>query len=195
MARREARIHTSIWDDEDFLALSGSAQRLYFVLLSQRNLSLCGVLALTIDRWARFCAGGTVKAVRAALTELGNAGYVVVDRATEEAWVRTFVKHDGVLDKPNVVIAMARDFSGIHSQPIREGFLEGLPEGFLEGLPEGYAERLDEGFSRAYTRSLQSPSSSLLPPKNEPTRSTRAKSGFGSIADLKVGTHIKAIGL
>ena len=42
MPRTEARIFTSIWNDPHFLSLDVSAQRLYFFLLSQDDLTTAG---------------------------------------------------------------------------------------------------------------------------------------------------------
>ena len=45
--------------------------------------------------------------------------FIITDRATEEVLVRSFVKHDGLMDKWNLAAAMAREFTAIASQPIR----------------------------------------------------------------------------
>ena len=43
MAREYARVKLTIWTDPDFHSLTGDAQRLYFVLLTNGSLNLCGV--------------------------------------------------------------------------------------------------------------------------------------------------------
>ena len=75
MARSEARIFTSIWKDEDFLALPPSAQRLYMFLLSQDDLTYCGVMPLRERRWASKAAGLTACRHRADLKALEGTAY------------------------------------------------------------------------------------------------------------------------
>lgn len=178
MARSRATVHTSIWSpDGDFRHLSGAAQRAYFMVLSQSDLSLCGVIALTIPRWARMAKDTTAGALRRAISELVNARYMVTDEETEELWIRTFAKHDGVLKQPNVVVAMSKDFESIQSEPIREGFLEGLPEELVEGLPEGYRERLGRPFAEGVLRVRARPPS----PSPTPTPSTDSDPKFKTL--------------
>lgn len=136
MPRSSARIHATIWQDPEWLALSAGAQRMYVLALSQPNLSLCGVVSYTANRWAGLAKDSTVRSIRAAVKELEQARFVVVDESTEELWIRSFVKHDGVLRSPNAKSGMIRDFGHVHSQGIRKGFLEGLPEEVREDLAE-----------------------------------------------------------
>lgn len=136
MPRSQARIHTAVWQDADFLALSAAAQRLYFLALSQPGVNLCGVVSYTAKRWARLAKDTTERGVKAGLRELIAAGFIVVDEDTEELWIRTFSRHDGVLDSPNAVRGMFRDFPTIYSEPIKEGFREGLPDPIRDGLDQ-----------------------------------------------------------
>lgn len=190
LARSEARIKTSIWSDDDFLTLDFGAQRLYLLILSQPTVTLCGVVPLMARRWARLASNTTVANINKALVALAQRQYVVVDETTDELWIRTFVKHDRVLDKPNVMVAMSRDFATIQSQRIRERFLEGLEEPFRERLAERFGEqfweRLAEPFRHAFEVRFPerfphrvqpraaahaeppSPSTSLRPPSTQP---------------------------
>lgn len=164
MPRTHARVLTSIWGDDDFKALSPDAQRVYMLILSQPKLSYCGVLPYTPRRWATLAAGDTLKAILRAVKELVAARFVVVDEDAEELWVRSFVKHDGLLKSPNLVKAMWKDFAEVQSQAIRKAFLKGLPEPFREpphepppeGFPEPLAERNGEG-SRVHSAGLPLP--------------------------------------
>lgn len=154
MARREARVQASIWSDEDFKALPCSAQRLYLLLLSQPDLSYCGVLAYRPKRWTLMASDSTVRAIEVAVKELERTRFIVVDHDAGEVWVRTFIAHNKVLSSPNLIRAMAHDFTSIQSEPIRSALVEGLGEGFLEGLPErfdkGFPHKLPEGFVQAF---------------------------------------------
>ena len=46
MARDYAKLLTRIWADSDFKQLTGTAQRLYFQLISQPDMSMAGVVTL-----------------------------------------------------------------------------------------------------------------------------------------------------
>lgn len=149
MARKEARIQAGIWNNADFKALPAAAQRLYFLLLSQPDLSYCGVLAYRPRRWALMACDTTAKTIEAAMRFLMRDRFVVVDEPTEEAWVRTFIEHNKVMASPNLVRAMAHDFTAIQSEPIREGLLEGFGEGLAQRLADGFKEPLPEAFVKA----------------------------------------------
>ena len=95
MARTQARIHVSLWQNAEFIALPEAAQRMYLVLLSQPTISLLGVLALTPGRWARLAPDTTVEDVEKALQVLEDAAFIVVEHETEEVLVRSFLRHDG----------------------------------------------------------------------------------------------------
>lgn len=120
MARSESRTKTSIWQDEDFLALSVRAQRAYWMLYSQPTITLCGVVAMTPHRWANLAADETLDGVLMAIAELSNAGYVVLDGDTEELWVRTFIRHDGVAKSPKTLGAARLQLVMIASKTLRE---------------------------------------------------------------------------
>lgn len=94
MPRRMAPLLTSIWDDPDFCARTPGAQRLYMQILSQKRLTLCGVVPLQIRNWARGCDQITVDDIERDLAELEEHNYVLIDRDTEELMVRTILKHD-----------------------------------------------------------------------------------------------------
>ena len=168
MARTHARIKTAIWSDRDFRGLSSGAQRLYHLVVEQPELSLCGVIAVTLGRWADMAPDTTVRTLKRFLDELAGAAFVVLDQRTEEVWIRTFAKHDIQFGSPNVVISMAKDWVGIQSQCIRQRFLEGLPEGLLEGFPEPYRDKLPkpfvDGFLTCVPAHLHPPTSILQPP-------------------------------
>lgn len=159
MARTEARMKTTIWSDADFLALSHGAQWMYHLILEQPELSLCGVTAITMGRWASRSVTTTPEDIRAFMEELEKHHYIVIDELTEEVWVRSFIEHDGVLKSANSLIGMTRDYPGICSDIIRKGVMEGLVEGDTKGLlegvitstDEGVRKRVPEGFAKGFT--------------------------------------------
>lgn len=148
-----ARIHLSIWDG-DFPDLSSADQLVYFMLLSSRDLSYCGVTPLLPKRLTLLSTDLTERKVLASLKHLAQRRYLVVDEGTAEVLVRTYVRHDGILKQPNLVRAMNKAYDKVHSEHIREAIRDELSkavaEGFPKGLPEGIAKALTEGFAAPY---------------------------------------------
>lgn len=119
MARDHARIQVDIWGDEDFRALPVQAQSTYLTVVSQPRLSYCGVLDYFPGRLAALSSDGTESKVKAAVKVLERARFVVVDRGTQELLVRTYIKHDGVMQRPNMGKAMGRALANVVSDKIR----------------------------------------------------------------------------
>ncbi len=151
MARKEARIFTSIWDeDDDFVKLTSGAQRLYLFVLSQPDLSFCGVLHTAPNRWSKRCASGmTPKLILAQAVELHESRFVLLDQDTDELWVRSFIKLDGVLKRMNLVVALARDFGKVHSKPIRLGIVNAIQKAFPDGIQDGLRDAFKDSFTDA----------------------------------------------
>lgn len=96
MARNYATIATAIWrPGSDFLDLSDNAQRIYFMLITQPDITAAGVLSLNLKRWTGRSADGSRDKLLAGLRELQAARFLVYDEETEEVLIRTFVKWDG----------------------------------------------------------------------------------------------------
>lgn len=123
MARDHARIKTGIWRDREFRDLTSDAQWLYQAMTSQQALTYAGVLDWRPGRFAALAKGMTARRVEKAADELTAARFVVVDLQTEEALVRTYVRHDGVLDRRNMGKAVARALQAVVSMRIREAIL------------------------------------------------------------------------
>lgn len=143
MAREHARILCSIWrPDSTFRDRSPDAQRLYFLLLSQRELNNAGVMPLMVSKWARCSPGTTVEDVEKALNELVEHRFVLVDRDTEELLVRSFMRNDGTLKHPYTRRSATRSAEQIESLELRR---EAARELVRIGHPEGVeaALRLD----------------------------------------------------
>ncbi len=132
MARRYAQIQVSIWSDFDFKALPAVEQHMYFVLLSQPRLNLCGVLdflpsriALCVDEW-------TTDDVETLVKGLEERRYVVIDRDSHELLLRTFVRNDSLLTNKNVSKGMAAEYGEIISDSIRAAIDVELRKAFRE---------------------------------------------------------------
>ena len=144
MARSEARLVVSIWDDPDFLALSPTAQRLFMFLISQPDLAHDGVIALRERRWSKKAAGLSVAQIEADLDELSTARFTVVDADTEELLIRSFIRRDKVYRQPNVLRAAADHLATVSSRTIKQAVAaELLRVQSADDIPEGSKPVLD----------------------------------------------------
>lgn len=134
MARSQAKLLVTIWSDDDWLATSAAAQRLYWLLLSQSRLNLAGCVDLMPGRWAALAPDTTVGDIESALAELEERRFVVVDQVTCEVLIRSFTAHDfkpGQWNK-NLSDGLWRGWEGILSPKLRRVVVENLPEWLWE---------------------------------------------------------------
>ena len=161
MARTEARVFTSIWRDEHFLALPRSAQRLYMFLLSQEDLTYCGVMPLRERRWAPKAAGLTIADLGQDLKALEAAScrFIVVDEETGELLIRSFMRNDEVWKQPNLMKAARSAASQVESEAIREAILAELHR-----IPAAVSSsRLVREVHAAFVKDLTNPSANPSP--------------------------------
>lgn len=199
MARSYAPLLTSTWADPDFRALSAVAQRVYLLALSQPNMTYAGVVPYTSRRWARMANDTKPADVDQAIDELAAARFVILDDETEEIFIRSFVKHNGVLAQPQLRKAMQRAFREILSAAIRQAFLDELPDSertLLAPCPKP-ASRVPEGSPAgpgqepsSSPRPEPEPSSSSSPPLADDDDDERLASAYLILADkvLKLRT-------
>jgi len=144
MARSHGRIMAAIWNDGDFIAMRGSAQRLFMFLLSQPDLSHAGLLPMRVNRWAKKAEDLSPKSIRSDLDYLAERHFIVADEDTEEVLVRTFVRNDGVYKQPKVMLRMREDARQIESPALRSVFrveLDRLPLDELNDIPSNGAAK------------------------------------------------------
>lgn len=145
MARNYGHIMSAIWNDSEFRRLSVAAQRTYLMLITQADISSAGTLPLTIRRWAAYAIDSTPDRLSDSLSELAGYRFLVIDEATEEVLIRTFVKWDG--GYTNVTKrqpAIRRDASAVASPKIRACLAEELDS--LE-VPHDLEDRVSDGLS------------------------------------------------
>lgn len=133
MARREARLKTRIWDDQDFLDLPGPEQLAYLFLLSQPDISHNGVLPLRLKRWAKKLKYTTGQ-LEKILFGLEQARFVVVDDEEEELLVRSFLRNDEVYKQPKVLLAASRQLNEIASVKLQGELAREIERVLSEGL-------------------------------------------------------------
>jgi hypothetical protein len=138
LARKEARIFVSIWDDRDFTNLLAVDQRWFFFLISQARLSHAGVLPLGERRWAKSCADGGTE-MDASLKRLEAARFVVIDRDEEELLIRSHMRQDQVYLQPNLMRAAAASIATITSPAIIDALFWEITRIEQEQLTENQA--------------------------------------------------------
>lgn len=119
MARDHARIKTRIWDDPDFLALKIAEQHLYLALASNKGLSRCGVIDFIPSRFDHLSADMTATKFTKTVAGLRAARFIVLDERTQELLLRSYVRHDGVLDRVNMGKACGTAYESVVSRRIR----------------------------------------------------------------------------
>lgn len=117
--RHYAKISISISDDPDWRALSRTAQHLYLNLLFSATINNAGVADWRPVRICSKATGWTTEEVIQDGKELEAARFVVIDEATEEILVRSFVRSDGILDGPKTAQGMANAYAHVVSLRIR----------------------------------------------------------------------------
>lgn len=148
MSRQYAPLHTEIWNDPTFVGLSSQAQRLYLLAISQPNITWCGVVPYTARRWSNLASDTTPRTITKAAVDLAAVGLVLLDEATEEMWVRSFIKYN-VVQQPKLRIAAIREFAQVHSQAIQDAAAIHYPwlvsgnghgGGHPDGHPDGHSQ-------------------------------------------------------
>lgn len=126
MARDYARIATSIWrNDDDFRAVSPAGKLVYLMLISQANLSACGLLDITEARWAN-SLGITREQLVKTLEHLHDRRFIILDREAEQLLIRTFVKWDGGVNNELRRKAITAATAAVTSSVIAEAVAETL---------------------------------------------------------------------
>lgn len=159
MPRDHARIQTARARDEDWRGITLEAQWAYDAIITQEALSYAGVIDYRPGRIAALAKNATPKKVESAIALLEAERYVVVDRLTEELLVRTYVRHDGVLDRVNMGKAVGRALAKVVSLDIRAAVINELARVFQErptlagfhGIRELYPEVMDRVEAMAST--------------------------------------------
>ena len=109
----------AIWGDDDFLDLSPVAQWLYWRLYSHPDLSYCGAVDWRPKKLVPSARGMTLDVLESAAGELSEARYIVVDEATEEVLVRSFMRSDELLRQKNMGAAVAKAYAAVASRELR----------------------------------------------------------------------------
>lgn len=109
--------------DDRYRELNHSEQWLYKLLLVHPTLTYAGVAEWRPGRLAATTSDLNADDVRRIGSGLQAKYFIYIDEDTEEVFIRSFVKHDGLLKQFRLPVSMANDYAGIASQAIREFFI------------------------------------------------------------------------
>ena len=141
--RAFGKTFTSIWCDADWLRLSTDAQWLYQYLLSQPDISTCGVMPLMPQRWSKGSCDMSLERVTTAAKELAAQRFVVIDGETFEVLIRSYIRHDVTsLKNWKMLKGAVRATLRVRSAKLRRALLAECHR--LDPLPEGTAAIIAE---------------------------------------------------
>lgn len=122
----------ALWDDADWCGLSIRGRHMWMLLLTQIDLTHCGVIPLREGMWAEV-AGMTEREVCEDLGELEAIEWTITDPRTRELFVRSLVRRDKVLRQPKLWIPFSRSVKQIRSPRIRSALVAELIRTRVEG--------------------------------------------------------------
>lgn len=118
------RVVRSIWTDPEWLDLTSTEKLVYLQLISQPNVSKCGVLPFVPRRWAHMHPDLSADDLIGALSALEAKRYVVVDRDTEEILIRTYLRYDEAWKQTNGTRGIQIEAQEIMSKRLLDAVIE-----------------------------------------------------------------------
>lgn len=119
MPREYAKVKAGIWQDDDFRALPFHAQHLYFVILTDPELSYAGVTDWRPKRLLPRASGWTINTLEAAAATLVDQRLLIIDEDTEEVLVKSFLRHDGVMMHNKLCVSAMNSYAAVASNLLR----------------------------------------------------------------------------
>ena len=159
MAREYARYLTKTHRDDDWRRLTSLQHDAYMALTSCEDITWAGVVTYAPSRFVGFSADmANEKKVEKTWAELAERGYLVIDKRAGELLIRTFVKHDNVIAKPNLTRAFCTAYEKVRSDVIRRAIDAELGK-LYEAAPDlsGWgpiSERLPDLFDELQTQQI-----------------------------------------
>jgi hypothetical protein len=89
------------------------------LLLSQPNVNNAGVLPLQVGKWAKGCESTTEEEITHSLHSLSRAGFAYFDDDSEETFIRSYIRNDGILKQPNILKNALRCSEAVESPYLR----------------------------------------------------------------------------
>lgn len=119
MPRDHARVNVTIWTDPDFRKLPLVAQHLYFMLWTSPALSYCGVHDWRPGRLAALADDLIPSDVELIGACLEARHFVVIDHDTEEVFIRSWARFDGLMKQPRMAVSYASAYAQVASEKLR----------------------------------------------------------------------------
>jgi len=138
------KVVRSIWTDSEWLELSSTEKLIYLQLISQPNISKCGVLPFVPRRWAHMHPDLGPNELNAAIDSLESLGYVFVDRDTEELLVRTYMRYDEAWRQTNGVRGIQIEAEQIMSKTLLQQVLQEFEQASGNPLHKGSDKGCDD---------------------------------------------------
>lgn len=133
MARTHGKILCTIWQDDDFLARSSDAQRLYLALISQPKLNLVGLLDYRPKQLASLAPDTSIEDVDAARAELEEHRFVLADDVTDELLIRSFTRSDPIqMANSKLRKGIWSAWAAIESTALREAAIREMPDDLFD---------------------------------------------------------------
>ncbi|WIB25842.1 hypothetical protein [Curtobacterium sp. MCSS17_015] len=143
MPRDRANLRIDIWGDQDWRELSLGAQWLYEYLLTSPKLLYVGVADWRPARISKLVAGVTAADVERFGAELEAARFVVTDVDSDEIQIRSFLRHDGILQNPNMWKSIGLDFTAVSSKTLMASVAHEVRR-LRDENPDGFKRAKDE---------------------------------------------------
>lgn len=119
MARDHTRVNLDIWGDDEFRELPVDAQNLYWTLWTSPARTYCGAHEWRPGKLTQSAGDWTLDRLQAAAAVLSERLFLVIDTATEECLLRSWIKHDGLWRTPNMAVSMAMARAEVASKILR----------------------------------------------------------------------------
>lgn len=116
--RTYTKLLTRIWQNLDWRNLTHHAQHLYILCLSHPTLTYAGVLDYNPKKLAALSTTTTPQTIETAAQELEHTGFLIIDRDTDEALIRSFHRNDETIRQPNLTTRAVRDIQQVASTTI-----------------------------------------------------------------------------
>lgn len=113
-----SQLHHRIWTNQDFTNLTTHAQLLYLTCLSHPTITQAGVLHWHPGRLAQLSPTWTKQTIKTAGQELQQHNFLIIDEDTDEAFIRSYYRNDGILKQQNLATSAARAIQKVASRTI-----------------------------------------------------------------------------
>lgn len=126
MPRDFAQLKVSMLNDPGFRDLGFRAQHLYLMILGHSTLSYVGVADWRPNRLMPLARDWTPHDFYSGAVELADKAWLVIDSDSEEALVRSFLRHDPVLHQPRLAVSMVKAYDKVASATLRAAVVHEL---------------------------------------------------------------------